>query len=104
MKKSMMVVAVIVSSICVMPLGAEETAVAGEQPTKACQQCVNKKSLFQSAARSIETCRPNVWLLKPMNPLDPITKEKVSFFQRLADSMHKRCPDAATTRCKTCGS
>lgn len=90
MKRTTIVAAaVIVSLLHGMPLGAQENAAAGDQPAKPCRQCA-KKSLFQSSATSIETCHPKIWLLQPMKPLDPVTKEKVSFFQRLADSMHKR--------------
>lgn len=99
---AVIMVAVPVSADDAVDTKAEEAAGQVEAKEAAAPAKCAKRNPFQSMGDSIKGCRPKVWLLQPMKPVEPVKKEGFSFFQKLADSVNRKCPAGAKGACAPC--
>jgi len=58
--------------------------------------------MFQSASSAIASFRPKPCILQPMKPMGPVSAEKVAWFQKLADSINRKCSTAPKTCNPSC--
>ena len=79
-------------------------ALAGNCGCSKCASSCGKAQatdMFQAASDWNDSFHPKPCILQPMKPMGPVSAEKTMWFQKLADSINRKCP-AAQKRCNSC--
>jgi hypothetical protein len=99
MKKTGAAIIIVVLFLCAMPVLAGNCG---------CSKCVSScgktkaTDMFQAASDWNDSFHPKPCILQPMKPMGPVSAEKTMWFQKLADSINRKCPAPKTCH-RSCG-
>lgn len=96
--------AIIIVALFLYSMAAHAMAAGNCGCSKCVSSCGKTKAtdMFQAASDWNDSVHPKPCLLQPMKPMGPVSAEKMMWFQKLADSINRKCPASKTCH-RPCG-